>query len=69
MPIFIPTIRKQQFPAFKNQMLEYIQEKLNQIYGKIQKYDKKNNIENLNKLENDKPRPVSWKPETTKSMG
>ena len=50
---FIPTIRKQQFPAFKNQMLENIEEKLVHIYEKIHKYDKKNNIENLNKLKND----------------
>lgn len=53
MPIFIPTIRKQQFPALKNQMIEDMEERLVQVYEKIHKYDKKNNIENLNKLEND----------------
>lgn len=54
IPYQIPyqPIKKQQLPAYKNNMLRCIEEKLFQIYQKIQKSDKKNNIENLNKLEN-----------------
>lgn len=39
--------------SHKCRVLEVISEKASEIYEKIQKYDKKNNIENLNKLEND----------------
>jgi hypothetical protein len=45
--------KKLSLPKYKNEILRYIQEELIIIYEKIQKYDKKNNLENLNKLEND----------------
>jgi hypothetical protein len=45
--------KKLSLPNYKNEILRYIQEGLIIIYEKIQKYDKKNNLENLNKLEND----------------
>jgi hypothetical protein len=49
----VNNIPKHHIPYYKNEVLRLLDEKLVVIHQKMQKYDKKNNIENLNKLEND----------------